>query len=218
MCIRAVLRSALAQALRDGLVQRNVAALARAPRAPRREVASLSFEEARTLLDAARTDRLHALWMLALALGLRRSELLGLSWSAVDLPNQTLRVSQGIQRVGGALVLDELKSARSHRTLPLPQVVAEALKTHLDRQATERLKAGDAWAANNLVFCTVVGTPLHPRNLNRSFRALLIRSGVRAVRRPARTARRFSEPRSACTTCATRARRSSWRWATRRAW
>jgi hypothetical protein len=66
--------------------------------------------------NTARTDRLSAVWVIALTLGLRRAELLGLTWSVVDLDAGTLRVAQGMQRVGGALVLDELKSERSHRT------------------------------------------------------------------------------------------------------
>jgi integrase len=179
--IRAVLRSALAHAMRDGLVQRNVAALVRPPRAPRKEVKPLQFEEARTLLHAARPDRLYALWVIALSLGLRRSELLGLSWSGVDLEHGTVRVAQGIQRIGGALVLDELKSTRSHRTLPLPRLAADALREHRTRQAAERLRAGPQWAANDLVFCTEVGTPVDPRNLNRSFRTLLIHANVRVL-------------------------------------
>ena len=68
------LRAVLSQAVREGLVQRNVAALVRPPRAPRREVTSLTIEEARTLLQTARTDRLYALWVTALPLGLRRAE------------------------------------------------------------------------------------------------------------------------------------------------
>jgi integrase len=83
--IRAVLRSALSQAMRDGLVQRNVAALVRPPRAPRSEVTSLTFDEARALLHCSRTTRLHAVWVVALSLGLRRSELLGLTWSTSTL-------------------------------------------------------------------------------------------------------------------------------------
>jgi integrase len=75
--IRAVLRSALSQAVREGLIQRNVAGLVRPPRAPLKEVTSLTVAEARTLLDTASTDRLHALRVIALSLGLRRAELLG---------------------------------------------------------------------------------------------------------------------------------------------
>jgi integrase len=177
--IRAVLRSALSQAVREGLVQRNVAALVRPPRAPRREVTALTVEEARTLLQTARTDRLYALWVVALTLGLRRAELLGLTWPMIDLDHGTLRVVQGVQRVAGRLVLDELKSERSHRTLPLPRIAADALSEHRARQNGERVRADVHWAANDLVFCTESGTPIDPRNLNRSFRSLLIRARVR---------------------------------------
>jgi integrase len=176
--IRAVLRSALSQAVRDGLVQRNVAALVRPPRAPRHEVTVLTVEEARTLLRTARNDRLYALWVVALSLGLRRGELLGLTWPMIDFGRGTLRVAQGVQRVAGRLVLDELKSERSHRTLPLPRVASDAMQDHLARQQREQECAGDHWAGNGLVFCTEYGTPIDPRNLNRSFRSLLIRARV----------------------------------------
>lgn len=180
--IRAVLRSALSQAMRDGLVQRNVAALVKPPRAKRKEIRALTPEEARTLLRTARDDRLYALWLVAMALGLRRAELLGLTWSNIDLDSRTLRVAQGVQRIDGRLVLDELKSARSHRILPLPKIAADALREHHSRQSRERLAAGRHWADNDLVFCSEVGTPIDPRNLNRSFRSLLIRAQVGVIR------------------------------------
>ena len=176
--IRAVLRSALSQAVRDGLVHRNVAALARPPRVPRKEVISLTPEEAKSLLTTARGDRLYALWVIALSLGLRRSEVLGLTWSLIDLDGRTVRVARGVQRVGGKLVLDELKSASSHRTLPLPNVAVVALQEYRARQARERLLAGRYWEDQDLVFCTGLGGPIDPRNINRSFRTLLIRSRV----------------------------------------
>jgi len=90
-----------------------------------------------------------------------------------------LRESQGVQRVAGRLVLDELKSERSHRTLPLPRIAGDALREHLTRQLRQRQSAASHWAANGLVFCTEYGTPVDPRNLNRSFRSLPIRARVR---------------------------------------
>jgi integrase len=178
--IRAVLRSALSQAMRDGLVQRNVAGLVKPPRAPRHEVTALTPDEARTLLRTARNDRLYALWVVAISLGLRRSELLGLTWSRVDFEHMTLRVAQGVQRVGGALVVDELKSERSHRTLPLPAVTADALRAHRAQQAQIRLRTNH-WQARDLVFCTDTGGPIEPRNVNRALRSLLIRANVRVA-------------------------------------
>ena len=122
-------------------------------------------------------------WVIALSLGLRRSELLRLTCAGIDVECRTLRVARGLRRVDGRLVLDELKSATSHRSLPLPRVVLQALEEQRTRQAKERLVAGRAWQDCDLVFCTAIGTPLDPRNLNRSFRSLLIgaRVGVDSV-------------------------------------
>ena len=78
--IRAVIRMALGQALKWGLVVRNVATLVTPPRAERHEIHPLTPEQARRLLDAARGDRLEALYRVALSLGLRRGEALGLRW------------------------------------------------------------------------------------------------------------------------------------------
>ncbi len=83
--LRAVLRQALGQAERWGVVTRNVARLADPPRIPRREVSPLSPEKARLFLDAIRGDRLEALYLVALGVGLRQGEILGLAWSDVDL-------------------------------------------------------------------------------------------------------------------------------------
>jgi integrase len=176
--VHSVLRSALAQAVRDGLVQRNVATLVRPPRGPRKEAAYLDLDEARTLLDAAKDDRLHALWVVAISLGLRR-ELLGLRWSSVDLPGSMLRVRETVQRLRGeGLVIDETKSIRSNRTLPLPRMTADALIRHRARQDAERAATGARWRDHDLVFPSPIGTPMDPRNLNREFHALLLRSGV----------------------------------------
>jgi len=83
--VRAVLRAALGDAVRWGLVARNAAALAYSPRVARTEMKALSAEQVRTLLQNAQQDRLRALFTLAVASGLRLGELLGLSWSDVNL-------------------------------------------------------------------------------------------------------------------------------------
>ena len=97
--IKTVLRSALAQALKWGLVSRNSAALVDAPRIPRRQVVPFDAGQANRLLEAASGSRFEAVYELALKLGMRRGELLGLRWADVDLDGRTLRVSQSMQRV-----------------------------------------------------------------------------------------------------------------------
>jgi integrase len=179
--IHAVLRRALEQARRDELIERNVAALVSSPRVVRKEVEPLTEEEARKLLGVARTNRLYALYAVAVALGLRRGEALALRWDDVDLDAKTLRVSGTLQRIGGQLTISEPKTARSRRVIPLPTVRVDALNRHRANQAKERL-AAPVWPHPELVFTTTVGTPIEPRNQVRHFEALCKRADIRRVR------------------------------------
>jgi integrase len=92
-----------------------------------------------------RADRLHAVYVLALAAGLRRGELLGLRWTDVDLDGGELHVRQAVQRVGGELRFTEPKTRHSRRTIPLPALAVDALQQHNARQAADRLAAGPGW-------------------------------------------------------------------------
>lgn len=180
--LRAVLRRALNQALRWGLVARNVAALTEPPKAVRFQATALTEGQAVALLATARGDRLEALYAVALALGLRQGEALGLRWQDVDLEARTLTVAVALSRVDGKLVLAEPKTATSRRTLPLPTELVAALKDHRARQNAERLRTGERWHDNGLVFTTGIGTPISPRNLVRDFQALRERAGLPPMR------------------------------------
>lgn len=180
--LRAVLRRALGQALKWGLVARNVATLVEPPRSVHHEMRFLSPAQARVLLDTAKGDRLEALYAVALALGLRQGETLGLRWHDVDLEAGTLTVRAALQRLGGVLKLVEPKTDSSRRTLSLPPSIAAALTAHKDRQGFERAKAGAAWIDLGLVFCTPKGTPVDARNLTRRFKALLEIAGLPDMR------------------------------------
>jgi integrase len=104
---RAVLRQALGQAERWGMVSRNVAKLAEPPRVPRREVQPFTPDEARSFLVAIHDDRLEGLYLVAIGIGLRQGEILGLSWADVDLAASTIIVRHALQRVAGRLELVE---------------------------------------------------------------------------------------------------------------
>ena len=176
--MRAVLRTALGQALKWGYVSRNVATLTDPPRVVNRRTKPLSPSQGQVLFEAARGDRLEALYRVALSLGLRQGEALGLRWEDIDFEARTLRVAQALQRVDGRLRFVEPKSAQSRRTVPLPETLAAALRAHRERQNEERLAAGDRWQETGLVFTSTIGTPLEPRNATRSFKALLARAGL----------------------------------------
>jgi len=180
----AILRRALEQATRWGLTARNVAKLVTPPRVEREEVRPLDGNQTRALLEASRGTRLEALYAIAVSMGLRQSEALGLTWGAVDLHAGTLTVRRSLQRYGGEYHLDEPKTRKSWRTLPFPAPVVELLKAHRARQLEERLAIGPAWDASwDLVFCMEDGTPLSARSVVRDFKATLTRAGLPAATR-----------------------------------
>lgn len=174
----AVLRRALGQAMKWGLVSRNIALLVDLPKMSTHEVEPLTTEQVKVFLNEIRGGRLEALYLVAMGLGLRKGELLGLRWQDVDLDAETINVRVALQRIQGTLQLVELKTRRSRRTIALPQVVVDSLRSHRVRQMEERLAAGDVWQESGLVFTTAIGTPLEPRNVTRHFHRLLEKAGL----------------------------------------
>jgi integrase len=161
------------------IIGRNVARLARPPEASAGEAEPFTEDEARRVLHAVRGERLEAYVAVAIAMGLRASEALGLRWEDIDLQAGTLTVRYQLARRGGEFLLEEPKSATSSRTVALPRFAATALQEHRARQLQERLVAGPAWQnALDLVFANEIGAPLHRRNVLRWFQNLLAREGL----------------------------------------
>lgn len=177
-----ILRSALQHAVQEDDLPRNVARKVALSVGTSREIEPLSVEEGRKLLAAARGHQLWAVYELAVRLGLRRGEVLGLSWRDVDLVEGVISIRRSLQRVSGELALRETKTRRSVRRLALPPECVRALRARRAQQRADRLAAGEKWQASDLVFTTRNGTPIEPRNLNRSFEALSKRAGIRQVR------------------------------------
>jgi integrase len=178
-----VLRIALGQAERWGLVSRNVATLVDGPRVPYRAVSVLTPAQCRTLLEAARGDRLEALYVLTVSLGLRRGEVLGLRWSDIDLDARRLAIGAALQRITGeGLRLVETKTARSRRVVTLPDVCVAALRAHRMRQLQDEQLAGSRWVETGFVFTSGIGTPLDTDSVGRKLRRLLLDAGLPAVR------------------------------------
>jgi integrase len=169
--IRDVLRNALNKAMRWGLVIRNVAELVDVPRIPRAERITMDAEQARRFLEVVRGHDLEALYTVALAVGLRQGEALGLKWEDISFSRRSLTVRRALQRVSGKLTFVEPKSTTSRRTIPLPAVVIDALHRHRERQSERRYRPGPPWGG--LVFTSSVGTPVNTRNLTRSYKTLL---------------------------------------------
>jgi integrase len=180
--IHAVLRNALECAVREEIIPRNVAKLVKVT-APRYRVnRGLTTAQARAALRAAADHRLYALYVLALCLGLRRGEVLGLRWTDIDLDGRKLEVVQTLQRVGGELRFVRPKTEDSERTVPLPEFCVTALREHRKRQFAERSVAWPDWDDHGLVFPSRRGSPMEPDNLRRSWSAIRQAAGLGAVR------------------------------------
>ena len=179
---REVLRTALNQALRWELVSRNVAELTDAPRHRARQIQPLTPEQAATLLDAVAGHRLEGLITVAVGLGLRQGEALGLRWEHVDIEAGVLAVRQTLERGGPEPRFGEPKTERSRRTITMPGVVAAALRRHRKRQLEERLAAGARWVDSGLVFTSPFGTAVDRSGLQKAFKALLRKAGLPDIR------------------------------------
>ena len=176
---RATLRRALTSALRDGIISRNQAALARPPKMGPKERTALDAGQVRRLIEGSRDEPLHALWVVGATCGLRLSEALGLAWSDVDLERSLLHVRYQLARVDGEWQRRRPKTAKSRRTIPLPAVTVETLRAHQERQEADR---GDhPTPIDGLVFTTAAGQPIHGTNVLPPLRRTLRRLGLPVV-------------------------------------
>ncbi|PPJ06947.1 site-specific integrase [Nocardia nova] len=177
-----VLRAALQDAVEDELISRNVARSVELRSSGDFKVRAFSRAEAQAFLRASEQHRLRALWAVALAMGLRRGEALGLRWDDIDLTAGRLTIRKSLHRVDGELRLEDVKTEASNAPLPLPRPLVAILRTHRKAQMEERFAAGSAWQENGLVFTTKLGRPIEPRNANRMFHNLCAKAGVPQIR------------------------------------
>jgi integrase len=181
--VHQLVRTALADAVRWGMVARNVAEAADPPAVRRPEMHVWSPDEVGRFLASVDDDRLTALWLLLATTGLRRSEAVGLPWTALDLAAGRLAVVQTATKAGPRIVVDQAtKSARSRRTIALDAGTVATLKAHRARQLAERLAAGPAWSETGLVFVRQDGTGLDPVWVTRRFLWLAADTGLPRIR------------------------------------
>ncbi|GAA0245233.1 site-specific integrase [Actinomadura nitritigenes] len=189
--VHSILKRSIRFAQARDRVLRNVADLVTTPPGKAgRPSKALTFEQATAVLEAAKPSRLHAYVVLSLLTGVRTEEARALTWdhvvawlddekawgpvTAVGFDHERLAVHvwRSVRATG------DTKTRKSRRTLELPAQVAETLREHHKSQAKQRLKAGQAWKNNNLVFCSPTGTPLDAANVRRAFRLITKKAGI----------------------------------------
>jgi len=180
--MRTVLSAALTRAVREELIQRNVARLVELPEWQRGTIRPWSVDEAKHFLADARPDPLYAAFLLLILYGLRRGETLGLRRADIDFEAGTIQIRQQLQRVRGQLLQGPVKTRAGQRDMPLLDLACDALAGQAALQALYRADMGSAWPDTDLVFTTRTGRPIEPRNLVRSFRRICDNNKIRIIK------------------------------------
>jgi integrase len=177
---RDTLRAAYTCAVEDELLTRNPVAVIRMPAPRTRKRRWWTVDDARRFLESTRAadESLYAAFVLILVLGLRKGEVLRLTWELVNLDAAELYVGEQVQRVGHELIRRQVKTETSEAPLPLPKVCVAALKLRREQQEADRKRADGAWIDTGLVFTTRHGTALEPRNFSRSFDRCIVKAHV----------------------------------------
>ncbi|MFC9652356.1 tyrosine-type recombinase/integrase [Streptomyces sp. NPDC056937] len=200
--VHRTVRAALNEAKRRRHLTENPATIAKAPRLEEEEVVPYTVEEVQLLLEVADRQRNSARWVIALALGLRQGEVLGLKWTDVD-DLGVLVVHRGRlrprhqhgcgdrcgrkpgycpQKVNIRRETKDTKSRAGRRPIGVPDELMKLLAQHRDEQERERRLARDLWVEKGYVFTSPTGEPLNPNTDHHKWKELLEAAGLRDSR------------------------------------
>lgn len=186
------IKSGLSQALNENYISKNYASLVTLKKKDeKKEVEHLTVEEQNRFLEVCKGDRLEALFYMALSTGLRLGELLALTWNDIDLSTAEVSVDKSVKLVGipdkegnkeYKTIVQEPKTKSSIRTVPIPDVALNVLKQHKKLQLEERVKAGEVYINNNIVFANPIGGYTNESNLRRKYKRLLAEAKIKEVK------------------------------------
>jgi integrase len=188
--INKILKAALSQAIKENYITMNYCNNVILPKVgPKDEIEIFTIEEQYQFISSLDNHRNRALFILVLGTGLRIGEVVALKWSDIDFQASELNVQRTFKRVAKlnnidkeenrTEIIEQLpKTKYSERTIPIPSSIIKELKAHKKRQNEEKIKAGEVYINNDLVFPNELGEPTDTRNLSRSYERALNRAGI----------------------------------------
>ncbi|MDD4169585.1 MAG: tyrosine-type recombinase/integrase [Desulfotomaculaceae bacterium] len=176
-----ILSSILKDAVQWQVIVSNPCERVKPPKVTKKQAVCYDEEQAAAMLTALEEEELkyRALINLALFTGLRRGELMGLTWADVDFEGGTLEVRQASQYLPGQGIFTKSpKNESSERLMALPSFLVDLLRQYRKEQLQERLKVGDLWQDSDRLFVTWDGQPMHPDTVSGWFPKFLERHGL----------------------------------------
>jgi integrase len=178
-----VLSLTLKKAVELNKIPRNPATLIEPPKPAKRKMTVLDPAQTAELLTAAKSSFAYVPFVLAVATGARRGEVLGLRWSDIDVDRATASITQTIEELDqGPLRFKDAKTESSRRSISLPEFAVAILRRHRVEQCEQRPRVARDWEDHDLVCCDALGRPLRPRRVTKEFRRLRRRLGLGKVR------------------------------------
>jgi integrase len=139
-------------------------------------------EQARAFLAASQGDPMHLLFRIVLLFGPRRGEAIGLRWSGADLDAGYLKVDHTVLLIGADVTASTPKTRAGERIIWLDDETAGLLKAHRKAQLADRLRAGEAWQENDLIFSQPDGSPYRPDHVTRRFQSIARDAGLPVIK------------------------------------
>lgn len=170
--LHVTLRTALKQAVRWGLIARNVTDLVQAPRPTRPSPTFFTKEQLTKFLETVKGHRWYPIYVLLIYGGFREGEVLGIHFEDCDMVNRIINVRHTVTTLRTGLAITEPKTKSSRRAVTLPKIAYDALKEHLDQLELN----------HGLIFTTPLGNPIYPRNFIRHFKSVLKEAGLPDIR------------------------------------
>jgi len=177
------LHKALHNAVKLGMILRNPADAVEPPKVQRHDMHTMNESDIHIFLEYARSTSYYALFYMALFTGMRRSELLALRWSDIDLILCQLSVTRALHHLqDGTLIFSQPKTAKGRRLISLSPSTAVVLREHREQQEKMKRQLGLTVTEDDLVFCQADGKPLLPNSVSHAWTKLASRTGLKGVR------------------------------------